>query len=118
MLTHDDFTLEEDEKLYIASFLRSIDMERLLKLKPALESHTSVIDKPLLVDLQRVDFLDSAAVGVLAVLFRHTQKQGLGIAFSGAQPQAEAVLSMVGLSDLVPLFANQNEAKAYLLKKS
>lgn len=118
MLTHEDFTLRESDRLCTATFQRSIDMERMMTLKPELEARAEQINKPLIVDMTAVDFLDSAAVGILAILFRQTQKQGLGIAFAGAQPQAEAVLAMVGLSDLVPLFENRVLAEAYLLKKS
>jgi anti-anti-sigma factor len=85
-------------------------MDRLLTLKPLIEEQALQIRKSLLVDLTAVDFLDSAAVGVLAILYRQVYKHKLRMAFINPQPQAEAVLSMVGLSEMVPGYASKEEA--------
>lgn len=114
MLVHDDFTLEDQGLFWLARFHHTIDMERLLTLKPQLEDRIPFINKALVVDLSAVDFLDSAAVGVLALLFRHINAKKLKMAFTGAQPQAEAVLEIVGLSDHVPLFYDLHDAEQFL----
>lgn len=114
MLVHDAFTLEEQDAICVARFLRNVDMDTVMQLKPLIEEQGTLITKSLLVDLQHVDFLDSAAVGVLASLFRCVHKRGLKMVFVHAQPQAQAVLEMVGLSAYVPHYARDDEARAYL----
>lgn len=114
LLAHEDFTLQDQGAFISADFLCTIDMDKLLVLKPLVEASLTHINKPLVIDLAAVTFLDSAAVGLLAILFKHTQRQNLGIALCCAQPQAEAVLSMVGLTDFAPHFAQRDEAEKYL----
>jgi anti-anti-sigma factor len=115
MLNHPDFIIEDHHSFFIARFLCSIDMDKLLTLKPVVEAHLPLIQKNLLVDLEHVSFLDSAAVGILVILMRHVRQIGQKIVIFQAQPQAEAVLHIVGLSDYVPLALDQSEAEKTLL---
>ncbi len=104
-------TLKMFEHYVLAIFHHDIDMETMLDLKPRLDSLLAPIVKPVIIDLQRVAFLDSSAVTILAMFFRHVQSRHLPMCIAAAQPQPEAVLGMVGLSDHVAVFASLTEAK-------
>lgn len=104
--THDDYVL--------ATFHQDVDMEVMLTIKPEVDRLLPQIDKAVIVDLERVGFLDSSAIGLLAMFFRHTQTRALKMMIAAAQPQPEAVLGMVGLSDHVPLYRHLKDAEAAL----
>lgn len=115
---HPRFSLTHEKDHCLATFHADLDMETLIGLRPEIEKSLRLIEKPLLVDLQAVQFLDSSGVGLLALMFRHTQAHHLAIAFCGAQPQPEAILAMVGLSTYVPVYAQRNEALNALLTRT
>jgi anti-anti-sigma factor len=110
ILNNSTLSVSRKDDHIVASFHHNLDMEMLLRLKPEMERILPKIDTTLLIDLKRVDFLDSSAVGVIALFFRHTQTQKLDMAIVHANPQPEAVLAMVGLTDYVSLYPDVKTA--------
>ena len=111
MIREQSLTLQTRPSYVLAQFHHDLDMDVMLSLKPEIERLLPQIDKPVLVDLQHVNFLDSSAVGLLAMFFRHTQSRHLQMMIIAAQPQPEAVLGMVGLSDHVPFYSSLEAAE-------
>lgn len=109
------FTLENHPEFFHGIFNESLDMDKMLALRPDIDALMPTINKPLLINLKAVDFLDSSAVGILALFYKHCYKINQKIAFLHPTPQAQAVLSMVGLGDLVPSFESTEEAISYLI---
>ena len=64
----------------------------------------------LLIDLAQVAFLDSCAVGFLVDVFHSQRRQNYRFGFCGLQPQAEAVLDLVGLLAHTPQFETRHHA--------
>ena len=76
----------------------------------SMEKALAQIDLPLIIDLAAVHFLDSSAIGVMALMFRHCQERHLPMAIFNANPQPEAVLAMAGLSDYVTVYPDLKSA--------
>ena len=95
----------------LARFNHDLDMEVMLALRSDIDRLLPQIDKPIIVDLANVSFLDNGAVGMLTLFFHHAQKHGLSMLIVAAQPQPAAVLGMVGLSDHVPLYSSLEAAE-------
>ena len=109
------FELEHHHDCCHGIFNENLDMDKMLALRPEIEELMPSINKPLLINLKAVDFLDSSAVGILALFYKNCYKINQKIAFLHPTPQAQAVLSMVGLGDLVPSFESTEEAISYLI---
>ena len=68
----------------------------------------------LIVDLERVGFLDSSALGVLMSAQRRAQSSGGGVVISGADPSIRKVFDITGLSAVFRLHDSVDQALATL----
>ena len=70
--------------------------------------------EPVLIDLTAVSFVGSLGIRLLISCHRVLQRQDRRMAMFGAQPQVAEVFETVALSDLIPVAANEHEARATL----
>jgi anti-sigma B factor antagonist len=63
-------------------------------------------------DLAAVSFLDSAGVGSLVSLFVNRRNQGKVFALAALSPQSNAVVTVAGLQNLLPVYKTVEEAVA------
>ena len=69
----------------------------------------------LILEMNRVTFLDSAGVGALVSLFVSRRNHGKTFALTSLAPQSTAVVTVAGLHNLLPIYKTLEEA---LAKKS
>jgi anti-anti-sigma factor len=105
-----NYTYTQHKNLACLCFNGDITMEAALPLRRQKNAPWLVGQHNLLVDLAQVGFLDSCAVGLLVDMFHNQRRQGLYFGFMGLQPQAEAVLDLVGLLPHVPTFDTPAQA--------
>lgn len=60
--------------------------------------------KALILDMSRVEFIDSAGVGALVQLFVHRRGLKQGFALAGLREQGKAVIEVCGLLKLIPCY--------------
>jgi len=65
----------------------------------------------LVLEMSGVSFLDSAGVGALVSLFVSRRNQGKALALAGLGPQATAVVTVAGLTNMLPLYKTLEEAR-------
>ena len=65
-----------------------------------------------ILDMSRVNFLDSAGVGALVSLFVSRRNQGKTFALAALTSQATAVVTVAGLQKLLPVSKTMEEAFA------
>ena len=114
-VAQETMSFDETSRYMRILFHHDLDMEIMLGIRPHIERQLISVTKPIIVDLEKVHFLDSAAVGVLAMIFRHAKAKHLSFVLCAVQPQPEAVLGMVGLSDHVKLYPSLREAEQAVL---
>jgi anti-sigma B factor antagonist len=66
----------------------------------------------LVLDMGGVSFLDSAGVGALVSLFVSRRGQSKKFALAALAPQASAVVTVAGLTNLLPIYKTLDEAMA------
>jgi anti-anti-sigma factor len=103
-------TYTQHTHLNCLCFEGDITMDNALPLRHPKNAPWLMAEKNLLVDLTKVSFLDSCAVGLLVDMFHSQRRQNLQFGFAGLQPQAEAVLDLVGLLGHVPAFDSMAHA--------
>jgi len=64
----------------------------------------------LILDMSGVSFLDSAGVGALVSLFVNRRNQGKVLALAALPAQANAVVRVAGLHNMLPLYATVEDA--------
>ncbi|HZD69574.1 MAG TPA: STAS domain-containing protein [Actinomycetes bacterium] len=64
----------------------------------------------LIVDLEHVTFLDSSGIGVLASALRRIREHGGSLCLTAPKPQVRRVLELTGITKLLPIYANLDEA--------
>lgn len=64
------------------------------------------------VDLDRVRFVDSAGLGVLVTAARNLHEHGSVVVLSVARPNVRRLLHLVGLDRVVPITPSRAEARA------
>ncbi len=67
-----------------------------------------------IVDLDRVEFIDSSGLGALVRARRKAQEHGGDVVLAGADEQVSDVLSLTNLSELVAVYDSVAEAVAAL----
>jgi anti-sigma B factor antagonist len=79
--------------------------EFIQKLRPEPAQH-------LILDMSGVTFLDSAGVGALVSLFVNRRNHGKTFALAALAPQSNAVVTVAGLQNLLPIHKAVEEAMA------
>jgi len=69
----------------------------------------------LILEMSEVAFLDSAAVGALAILFVRRRKSQQRLALAGLTSRSMATLRVSGLTDLLRIYASADLALRQLL---
>jgi anti-anti-sigma factor len=68
----------------------------------------------MILDMSRVEFIDSAGVGALVQLFVHRRGLKQKFALAGLREQGRAVIEVCGLLKLIPCYADVAEAREKL----
>jgi len=79
-----------------------------------LESTRSESAPALILDMSRVQFVDSAGVGALVQILVHRRTLKQKFALAGLTDQGRAVIEVCGLLKLIPCYATIAEAKEHL----
>ena len=115
MMDKNDYVVVENTADYLLiTFLGDLDMEIMIKIRPMLQGVIKTLDRPILIDMAKVEFLDSAAVSLLALFFQTAQDKKQTMLIVGTKDQPAAVLEMVGLADYVRILPDLGSAKAAL----
>jgi anti-sigma B factor antagonist len=81
----------------VADFKRSLE--------PALAEHRALV-----LDLQRVEFIDSLGLGAILSALRKVGSRGGDLRVSGVTPAAAAVMRLVRLDQIIESFKSETEA--------
>lgn len=63
----------------------------------------------LIINLEKVSFIDSSGLGVIIGRYKKIKQKGGGMYIVGAQPVVEKILILSGINKLVPLFKSEQE---------
>jgi anti-anti-sigma factor len=70
--------------------------------------------RKLIIDLQAVNYVDSASIGCLMDIHRLLKEQGGLVILSGLQPRVETMLSMTGVHKIIGIHREEAAALASL----
>ena len=106
------FQLQQGDNIAVITFSGQMDAASVQQIKPVLQQQLSVDAAHIIVDLEKVEFLDSHGVGLFVSLLKRAHMNRGRLVLSGAEGQPAAVLLMVGFNgELVSYCKTVAEAK-------
>ncbi len=109
------FEIQNNSNFTIINFFGFIDASTVIKVKPVLLENIPIGTRNLIINLRKVDFLDSHGVGLFVSFLKQVHKNEGRLLFVGAEGQPASVLQMVGLNhNLVTYCETINDAQALL----
>jgi anti-sigma B factor antagonist len=101
----------------IIQFFGFVDAGTVEQIKPVINARLSADCSHLIINLDKVEFLDSHGVGLfVSLLKRIHSKKGLMI-FAGARDQPASVLNMVGFNSKLVTYCDSQQQAEDLLKE-
>jgi anti-sigma B factor antagonist len=97
------------EALTIYTASGKLSIETVNEFLPRLRAESA---QRVILDLNGVSFLDSAGVGALVSIFVSRRSQGKEFGLASLQAQAQAVVTVAGLQNLLPIYKSVEEASA------
>ncbi len=68
----------------------------------------------LLLDLSRVNFIDSSGLGVILGRYKRLSKGGRVMVISGAKPQVRRILELSGIMKIIGVYSTESDALSQL----
>jgi anti-sigma B factor antagonist len=97
------------EALTIYTASGKLSIETVNEFLPRLRAESA---QRVILDLNGVSFLDSAGVGALVSIFVSRRSQGKEFGLASLQAQAQAVVTVAGLQNLLPIYKSVEDASA------
>jgi anti-sigma B factor antagonist len=97
------------EALTIYTATGKLSIETVNEFLPRLRAESA---QKVILDLNGVSFLDSAGVGALVSIFVSRRSQGKEFGLAALQAQAQAVVTVAGLQNLLPIYKSVEDASA------
>jgi len=99
------------ENLAIYQLKGKLSLETVNEFLPASRAESA---RNVVLDMSEVNFLDSAGIGSLVSLFVSRRNQGKTFSLAALGPQAQAVVIVAGLQNLLSIYKTVDEAVAKL----
>lgn len=92
---------ERVESVRVLHLYGAVDVPHAMQLRDALGRVTSTSDDRILIDLEKVDLLDSSGLGVLVAAQRRASKVGARFALAAPRERVARVLRMTGTANIL-----------------
>ena len=87
-----------------------VDVDYLPTLEKQMEAPLKKVFQLLIIDCQNLEFIDSKIVGYMAYLYTTLAKSKKNIVFLNVNETVNDILTLVGLTSIIPLFNSREEA--------
>lgn len=108
-----DITVRHERGVVIAAVTGDIDISTVSRLRESLFKLADT-GRTLIVDLNRVTFIDSAGLGALVGTYRHAAARGGSLHAVCSRPQIRRLLWLTGVDRRIPLAATVDGALMFL----
>ena len=106
-----NIAIDQRDHLAVVRVEGKIIRENQGELRAKLEELLSVGVKNIAMDLEKVDYMDSAALGCCACVQKLMRERGLGfLVVFGASPSIQKMWKLIRLDLAVPMFATEQDA--------
>lgn len=107
----DQLKVEVVNEVSVARLIGRVDAKCVQDIGETLKSHASDV---LAIDMSKVTFIDSSALGLIVSTFRRNQEAGSKFCLFGMSPQVRAVFELTRLHRIFDIFEAEEQALASL----
>ena len=98
------FLEEQTQDSQIVTILGRFDSTRQLALDSAIEKADGLSLRHIILNLERVDLIDSHGVGHILFAYYRLKNKGISLSVMNPRPDILELLNLAGISRLVPIF--------------
>ena len=107
--------IDEEERVVHLALSGSLDLAGVREVELKFLELTGSQAKPALVDLSEVKFMASLGMRMLLEAARSLHRKGAALVLLRPRPMVEDALRVAGITDLIPMFHDEAQARAALL---
>lgn len=108
-----NYEIEERDSI---TFLKLLDKRLIYEdLEPIQQEFVNLVEKgarKIVLDLEKVDYLDSFAVGFIMDMYRRVTNAGGRFKLSGLQPRVKKVLAITRVDNVIDIYPDMDKAHA------
>lgn len=117
-MPHPLYAVEVTPEYTLLRFSGNVDAYSVEKTRPEVLSSVPETAANIIIDLTKVEFLDSHGVGMLVSLLKRSHKNNGKTFFAGAAPQPLSVLKMVGFNNTIVTYTQNAQEAISLIGKN
>jgi anti-sigma B factor antagonist len=109
-----ELKLRRSGMIYVVDVTGEMDLYNAFKLKDMVTALIGRKVREFIINLEKVDYMDSSGIGALLFVFAELKKRGLLLRIAGVKGSVKRVIELTKLIGYLPLSADVNEALAKL----
>ncbi|MFT4738503.1 MAG: anti-sigma B factor antagonist [Cyclobacteriaceae bacterium] len=96
--------------IYEVKVSGDVDASSSIHLDNALEEAFTAKEKKVLINLQEMNYISSAGLGVFIARLEEVKMQGIQLSFCELQPNVKQVFALLGLEELLSIYDSREDA--------
>ena len=105
-----ELKLRRSGMIYVIDITGEMDLYNAFKLKDMVTALIGRQVREFIINLEKVDYMDSSGIGALLFVFAELRKRGLLLRIAGVQGSVKRVIELTKLAGYLPLSLGVNEA--------
>lgn len=105
-----ELNFKTQNKILVAQICGELDQHYAKSIREAIDQNLGKGFSHLAFDFSRLDFMDSAGIGVIIGRYKNVTATGGKVAVCGANPQVDRILKISGIPKIIPCFDSVDAA--------
>lgn len=104
-----EINVQEEDRGNVAYLSGEVDVYTASKLKETLNPLAEEAGKDLIVDLTKVDYIDSTGLGIFIGALKSSEKAGTSLQLTGLNERVRRLFEITGLNEVIEIEVNRRE---------
>ena len=107
-----EINIVKNQKNIVLELTGSLDIYTSVQLKVAVENHASQPSMNIIVDMEKLNYLDSSGIGILIKTLNYCKEHGSKLRVVNLQPAIEKVFRISGLTSYFEILSPEDYKKS------
>ncbi len=105
-----NISTESKNEITVARLEGRLDAAAVRNHRDELKKATEGLDKWMVLNMDKVDFIDSSGLGLIVSLVRNARENSADVAISNLSPQAQTLFELTRMTRIFSIYADENAA--------
>ena len=105
-----NISTESKNEITVARLEGRLDAAAVRNHRDELKKATEGLDKWMVLNMDKVDFIDSSGLGLIVSLVRNARENSADVAISNLSPQAQTLFELTRMTRIFSIYADENTA--------